>query len=257
MATPTKPPAGRDAGSGPQPAETPSLPAAHKYDSAVGGLRRLLFGRALATSQAGHQKLPNFLALPIFSSDALSSNAYATEAILGVPHRQGDGRAAPVVGHRHRHRAAADHGRALVPADHLSPTRTAPARTPCRVTTWAPSASLVAGASLLIDYILTVAVSVAAGVAAMITAYPGLQPHLVSLCFAATLFVTLLNLRGVREAGLGVRGAGLPVYLLHPRHRRRRPHRAGGAHDPRFRSPTRGPGAARSQSRRPGHRLGT
>ncbi len=68
----------------PQPAEPTILPPPHKYDSALGRLRHLLFGRALATSQAGHQKLPIFLALPIFSSDALSSNAYATEAILGV-----------------------------------------------------------------------------------------------------------------------------------------------------------------------------
>ena len=70
----------------PQPAEPHSqaLPPPHKYDSALGRLRHLLFGRSLATSQAGHNKLPVFLALPIFSSDALSSNAYATEAILGV-----------------------------------------------------------------------------------------------------------------------------------------------------------------------------
>src|SRR5665213_2589613 len=62
----------------------PQLPAPHKYDSAFGPLRHLLFGRALQSSQAGHIKLPKFLALPIFSSDTLSSNAYATEAILSV-----------------------------------------------------------------------------------------------------------------------------------------------------------------------------
>ena len=87
MATPTTtPPA---SGKPRQPAEAKrveatALPAPHKYDSALGRLRRVIFGRALPTSGAGHQKLPVFLALPIFSSDALSSNAYATEAILSV-----------------------------------------------------------------------------------------------------------------------------------------------------------------------------
>ena len=75
MATALKPPT-----SSPEP----SLPKPHKYDSAFGQIRRLLFGRSLPTSSGGHLKLPVFLALPIFSSDALSSNAYATEAILGV-----------------------------------------------------------------------------------------------------------------------------------------------------------------------------
>ena len=60
------------------------LPPPHKYDSAYGRLRHLLFGRALPTTGGGHLKLPVILALPIFSSDALSSNAYATESILGV-----------------------------------------------------------------------------------------------------------------------------------------------------------------------------
>ncbi len=71
--------------------------------------------------------------------------------------------------------------------------------------------SLVAAASLLIDYILTVAVSVAAGVAAMITAYPSLQPHQVSLCVVATLLITILNLRGIKEAGWAFAG---PAYLF-------------------------------------------
>src|SRR5580658_6442660 len=61
-----------------------SLPPPPRYSSAIGGVRKLLFGSPLPTSRMAHEKLPKFLALPIFSSDALSSNAYATEAILSV-----------------------------------------------------------------------------------------------------------------------------------------------------------------------------
>ena len=216
----TTPPARPPAGSTPQPAEPPRLPAAHKYDSAVGGIRRLLFGRALATSQAGHMKLPVFLALPIFSSDALSSNAYATEAILGVlllagaTQQMGDAGnigalhfvipvalgiclllATVVLSYRQIIFAYPDGGGAYpVTRDNLG---TVP--------------SLVAAASLLVDYVLTVATSVASGVAAIITAVPSLQPHLVPMCYAGILIVTLLNLRGVKEAGWTFAG---PSYLF-------------------------------------------
>ncbi len=193
-----------------QPAEPSALPPPHKYDSALGRLRHLIFGRALPTSGLGHGKLPNFLALPIFSSDALSSNAYATEAILGVLILAGTGALhfawaiaigiaalliTVVLSYRQIIFAYPEGGGAYpVSRDNLG---TVP--------------SLVAAASLLIDYILTVAVSVAAGVAAMITAYPVLQPHLVPLCIVAILIVTILNLRGIREAGWAFAG---PAYLF-------------------------------------------
>ena len=197
-------------GSSPQPAEPTALPPPHKYDSAFGRLRHLIFGRALPTSGLGHGKLPNFLALPIFSSDALSSNAYATESILGILILAGTGALhfawaialgiaalliTVVLSYRQIIFAYPEGGGAYpVSRDNLG---TVP--------------SLVAAASLLIDYILTVAVSVAAGVAAMITAYPVLQPHLVPLCVVAILLVTILNLRGVKEAGWAFAG---PAYLF-------------------------------------------
>ena len=218
MATPIlTPPAGSQP---PQPAEPTSLPPPHKYDSALGRLRHLLFGRALPTSGAGHQRLPIFLALPIFSSDALSSNAYATEAILSVllgtvaltgaanfqstsalhfaiPIAIGISLLLAVVVQSYRQVIFAypDGGGAYpVSRDNLGVVP-----------------SLVAGASLLVDYVLTVATSVAAGVAAIITAFPSLHPHLVPMCIIGILFVMLLNLRGVKEAGWAFAG---PSYLF-------------------------------------------
>ena len=209
------------------------LPPPHKYDSAFGRLRHLLFGRALPTSGGGHLKLPVFLALPIFSSDALSSNAYATEAILGVLLATAASTGAlhfsipiavgisallfvVVLSYRQIIFAYPDGGGAYpVSRDNLGVIP-----------------SLVAGASLLIDYVLTVAVSVASGVAAIITAVPHLQPYIVPLCVAGILLVMLANLRGVKEAGwlfagpsyafivsiLLTIGAGLWATWTHPAH---------------------------------------
>ena len=213
----TTPPTG---GKPQQPAEAKTaamavpttLPPPHKYDSALGRLRRISFGRALPTSGAGHQKLPVFLALPIFSSDALSSNAYATEAILSVllgsailtgnlhfalPIGFGICTLLIVVVLSYRQVIFAypgGGGAYPVSRDNLG---TVP--------------SLVAAASLLVDYVLTVATSVAAGVAAIITAVPSLHEHLVLMCILGVLIVAILNLRGVREAGWAFAG---PAYLF-------------------------------------------
>jgi amino acid transporter len=194
------------------PADPTPLPPPHKYDSALGRLRRVIFGRALPTSGAGHQKLPVFLALPIFSSDALSSNAYATEAILSVllgsalltsnlhfalPIGFGICALLIVVVLSYRQvifAYPAGGGAYPVSRDNLGVVP-----------------SLVAAASLLVDYVLTVATSVAAGVAAIITAVPSLHEHLVLMCILGVLVVAILNLRGVREAGWAFAG---PAYLF-------------------------------------------
>ena len=140
----------------PQPAEPPSLPAAHKYDSAVGSMRRLLFGRALATSQAGHQRLPDFLALPIFPSDALSSNAYATEASWAscCDGRQPGERGGAALRHpgRHRHLPAAGDGGAVPSVEISCVPDGGGAGTRSRRGRRGHPASLIAAASLLVDY---------------------------------------------------------------------------------------------------------
>ena len=189
-----------------------TLPPPHKYDSALGRLRHLLFGRSLPSSGASHHKLPVFLALPIFSSDALSSNAYATEAILSVLLGT-----AAVTGRLHFAMPIAIGICLLLGIVVLSYRQVIFAYPngggayPVSRDNLGMTASLVAAASLLVDYVLTVATSVAAGVAAIITAVPGLHAHIVPMCIGGILLVTLLNLRGVREAGWAFAG---PSYLF-------------------------------------------
>ena len=162
-------------------------------------LRRLILGSPIATSEALHERLGKFKALAVFASDALSSNAYATEEILLVLVLAGTGALAlsvPLAGlialllvivgtsyYQIIRSYPLGGGTYLVSKDNLG---TLP--------------SLVAGAALLIDYILTVAVSIAAGVAALSSWLPVLLPYRVPLAIAAVALITIINLRGVRES---------------------------------------------------------
>lgn len=178
-------------------------------------LRNMVFGSPIPTEEALHQRLPKFLALPVFASDAMSSSCYATEEILIVLNRH----LLPVVGaaalgfsvpialgiaallaivtisYRQTVNAYPGGGGAYIVArDNLGE---APAQ--------------VAGAALLTDYILTVAVSIAAGVAAITSAIPFLFPHRVALCVIFIALMTIVNLRGVKESGWV---AAVPVYAF-------------------------------------------
>ncbi|MGI4790797.1 MAG: APC family permease, partial [Janthinobacterium lividum] len=190
------------------PAEPTLLPPPHQYDSALGRLRHVFFGRPLPTSRADEQKLPNFLALPILSSNALSSNAYATEAILGILilAKTGTGAfhfAVPIA-------LAICALLIVVTLSYIQVIYAYPeggGAYPVSRDNLGVVPSLVAGASLMVDYLLTVAVSVAAGIAALIAMFAGnpagifLQEHIVALCLVSILALTLANLRGLREAG--------------------------------------------------------
>jgi amino acid transporter len=163
-------------------------------------LKRLLVGSPIPTAQSRHERLDKRTALAVFASDALSSVAYATEEILRVLVLAGSGAlsfslpigmaiAALVVivvsSYRQTIHAYPQGGGAyVVTKDNLG---VAPA--------------LVAGAALLIDYVLTVAVSVAAGVAAVTSALPALFPYRVWLCVLTVAAVGVANLRGIRESG--------------------------------------------------------
>ena len=163
-------------------------------------LKRLTIGEPLATAAAGHERLTKVKALAVLSSDALSSVAYATEEILKVLLLAGTAAlwvSLPIagvivallliVGFSYRQTIKAypkGGGSYIVAKDNLG---TLP--------------GLTAGASLLTSYVLTVAVSVAAGVLALTSAYPELDPWRVQLGIGLIALITLINLRGIRESG--------------------------------------------------------
>src|SRR5437588_1456895 len=164
-------------------------------------LRRAIVGRPMATGEMEETLLSKFLALPIFASDPLSSVAYATEAGMVVLLAAGYGSlhvilpisiaiaallAIVALSYTQTVRAYETSGGAYVVAKENLGTLP----------------SLVAGAALLTDYVLTVAVSVAAGILAITSAAPSLASHKVELSLGCILVIMLVNLRGVRESGL-------------------------------------------------------
>lgn len=164
------------------------------------GAKRLLIGSPIATVQAEHERLTKFKALAVLSSDAISSVAYATEAILATLIAAGSGNLGftllicfaivtllAIVALSYRQTIPAypnGGGSYIVAKDNLG---TVP--------------GLVAAASLMIDYVLTVSVSISAGVLALATLFPTLQPYVVTIDVVLVIVITVVNLRGVRESG--------------------------------------------------------
>jgi amino acid transporter len=163
-------------------------------------VKRWLVGAPMPLAQARHERLSKTVALAVFASDPLSSNAYATEEILFVLILAGSAAlsyslpiafgisallAIVVVSYRQTVQAYPQGGGAyLVAKDNLGPLP-----------------ALVAAGALLVDYVLTVSVSVAAGIAAVTSAVPALLPYRVGLGVLAVAAVAVGNLRGVRESG--------------------------------------------------------
>jgi amino acid transporter len=173
-------------------------------------LKRVLVGRPIPTSLDQHERLSRVTGLAVFASDALSSVAYATEAILLILVTAGSAAlgvslpiaiaiailvAIVVTSFRQSILAYPKGGGAYVV------TRENLGRYP----------SLVAGSALLIDYVLTVAVSVAAGIDAITSAIPPLLPYRVMLCVTGVVVIAVANLRGVRESG---RLFAAPTYVF-------------------------------------------
>ena len=162
--------------------------------------KRFLVGRPLREEQMAETLLPKKLALPVFCSDPLSSNAYATEEILLGLSLGGLAllHLAPLVA------LVVTLLLAIVVLSYRQTCHAYPngggAYAVSRANLGA-NASLTAASALLVDYVLTVAVSVAAGVANIVSAVPVLAPHAVGLCLAMVVILTLMNLRGVRESG--------------------------------------------------------
>ncbi len=173
-------------------------------------LKKIILGKPLESHQASHQRLSKRVALAVFSSDALSSVAYATEEILlvlvavGGVAVQASLPVALAIGvlliilissySETIHAYPSGGGAYVVAKDNFG-----------------KYPSLVAGASLLIDYVLTVSVSAASGVAAITSAFPSLYPYSVAIGLLFVALITLANLRGVKESGSMF---ALPTYLF-------------------------------------------
>lgn len=178
-------------------------------------LKRIFVGRPLSSAEQEHQRIGKTIALAVFSSDAISSTAYATEEILFVTAGTVSSLALGL--------------KVLVPIAIAVAILLSIVVTSYRQTIYAypngggsyvvtrenfkkDNPSLVAGASLLVDYILTVAVSISAGVAAIVSipAFNGLVNQRVLLGLALILLITVVNLRGIKESG---RVFAVPTYI--------------------------------------------
>lgn len=173
-------------------------------------LQSLLVGRPLQTADAPHQTIGKAIGLAVFASDALSSTGYATQEILFILAAAGTaafGFVFPIaiaivilmvivsLSYEQTIHAYPDGGGSyIVSRDNLGDL-----------------AAKVAGASLLTDYILTVAVSISSGVAQLVSAFPTLFSWRVEITVGLVLVIMLMNLRGVRESGAVFAG---PVYLF-------------------------------------------
>jgi amino acid transporter len=162
-----------------------------------------LIGRPLSTADAPHETIGKMVGLAVFASDALSSNAYATQEIMVVLAAAGTmafGYVFPIsiaivllltivsISYIQVIHAYPDGGGAYVVArDNLGELP-----------------GLIAAASLLTDYILTVSVSISSGVAQIVSAYPNLYDYRVVMSVAAVFLIMLINLRGVRESGAAI-----------------------------------------------------
>jgi amino acid transporter len=173
-------------------------------------VKRMLFGRPLASDRLEHERLNKKTALAVLSSDAISSVAYATDQILLVLGVLGSAALAYVVpisgvivallvlvALSYRQTVFAypkGGGSYTVAKDNLGQL-----------------AGLIAAASLLTDYVLTVSVSISGGVAQIASAYPALKPHTVAICVVVIFVLMSVNLRGVRESGIAF---SVPTYVF-------------------------------------------
>jgi len=170
----------------------------------------IFFGRPLATSEERAEHIGPIAGIPIFGLDALSSAAYGPEAALTLLIPLG------LMGVHY-----------IVPISAAIVTLLAIVYMSYRQTIEAyphgggsytvasqnlgPSAGLLAAAALMIDYVLTAAVGISAGVGALISAVPSLQPHTLALCLGILVILTLVNMRGVHDTGVVFM---IPTYLF-------------------------------------------
>src|SRR5271154_556130 len=170
----------------------------------------LVVGKPISTSDERAEQIGAVQGIPIFGLDALSSAAYGPEAALSLLLPLGLLGVAYIVPIS----AAIIALLVIVYFSYLQTIEAYPAGggsyTVARFNLGAP-AGLLAAAALLADYILTAAVGISAGVGALVSALPSLLPHTVAICVGILLAITILNLRGLREAGFVF---AIPTYLF-------------------------------------------
>lgn len=177
---------------------------------ALARLRHLVFGRPLSNEEELGERLPKKKALPIFSSDAISSSAYATEEILRVLVLAGAAAMALAV---HVSIAIAIL-LAVVAISYRQVCRAYPSGGGAYVvarTNLAPIFGLIAAAALLIDYVMTVAVSTASAIAQIQSVFPAAYDYRIEIAFVSISLITVANLRGLRESG---NIFAIPTYLF-------------------------------------------
>src|SRR6202166_4519068 len=174
------------------------------------GIFNVLFGRPLASSEDEGERISPMQGIPTFGLDALSSAAYGPEAaltillplgLLGVhyivPLTAAIIALLIIVYFSYRQTIAAypnGGGSYTVAKENLG-----------------DRAGLLAGAALMIDYLLNVAVGISAGIGALVSAVPSLQPHTLTMCLGVLAILTIVNLRGIKEAGTAFIA---PTYLF-------------------------------------------
>src|SRR5882757_5144572 len=172
--------------------------------------KRLLVGRPMQSDRLGHTLLPKKIALPVFASDALSSVAYATEEILLVLSVGG----IAFFGYTPWIALAVGLLMLVVVASYRQNVHAYPSGGgdyEVATTNLGPRVGLTVASALMVDYTLTVAVSVSSGVANLASAIPSLNAHVVVISVLVIAVITLMNLRGVRESGTAF---AIPTYCF-------------------------------------------
>jgi amino acid transporter len=172
--------------------------------------KRLLVGRPMQSEHLGHTLLPKKIALPVFASDALSSVAYATEEILLVLSVGGLAllHYTPYIG------IAVAVLMLVVVTSYRQNVHAYPSGGgdyEVATTNLGPKVGLTVASALMVDYTLTVAVSVSAGVANLASAFPALDSHVAVIAVAVVAAIAVMNLRGVRESGTAF---AIPTYAF-------------------------------------------
>jgi amino acid transporter len=172
--------------------------------------KSVFIGRPLRSTQLGETLLPKKLALPVFASDALSSVAYATEEILLVLSLGGLG----LIHYTWFAAAGVAFLMLVVVASYRQNVHAYPSGGgdyEVATTNLGNKAGLTVASALMVDYVLTVAVSVSSGVANLTSAVTSLQGHPVIIAVGVVVIITVLNLRGVRESGAAF---AIPTYAF-------------------------------------------